>query len=79
MDIRLKTCMEFVSGKGIACDVGTDHAYLAAELINSGKCGKVIVSDIKEGPLESARKTIEKNNISDKILVEIKIIEDYII
>ena len=67
MDIRLKTCMEFVSGKGIACDVGTDHAYLAAELINSGKCGKVIASDIKEGPLESARKTIEKNNISDKI------------
>ena len=59
--------MEFVSGKGTACDVGTDHAYLAAELINSGKCGKVIASDIKEGPLESARKTIEKNNISDKV------------
>ncbi|MBR1591667.1 MAG: Nif3-like dinuclear metal center hexameric protein [Ruminococcus sp.] len=67
MDIRLKTCIEYVDGKGTVCDIGTDHAYLAAELINSGICSKVIASDINPKPLESAAKTIEKNGISDKV------------
>lgn len=67
LDNRLKKCAELVSGKGIAVDVGTDHAHLAADLILSGKCSKVIASDVKEGPLESAKKTIEKYGISDKV------------
>lgn len=67
LDNRLKKIAELVSGEGIACDVGTDHAYLAAELINSGKCSKVIASDVKEGPLDSARNTVEKYGIQDKV------------
>lgn len=67
LDKRLQMCADMVSGKGIVCDVGTDHAYLAVELIKSGKCEKVIASDIKEGPLESARKTVEKYGVSDKV------------
>ena len=67
LDNRLTKCVEFVSGKGIVCDVGTDHALLAAELINSGKCQKVIASDINEGPLESARNTVERYGLQDKI------------
>lgn len=67
LDNRLKKCAELVSGKGIACDVGTDHAYLAAELVLSGKCRSVIASDVKEGPLASARSTVEKNGIADKV------------
>lgn len=67
LDNRLKMCAELVSGRGIAVDVGTDHAYLAADLILSGKCGRVIASDVKEGPLESARKTVEKYGIADKV------------
>ena len=67
LDNRLQMCVDLVSGKGIVCDVGTDHALLAAELINTGKCRKVIASDIKEGPLEAAAKTVEKYSISDKV------------
>ncbi|MBQ1519513.1 MAG: Nif3-like dinuclear metal center hexameric protein [Ruminococcus sp.] len=67
LDNRLTACAELVGGDGIVCDVGTDHAYLAAELINSGKCSKVIASDINEGPLDSARKTVEKYGITDKV------------
>lgn len=67
LDKRLQTCLEMVGGNGVVCDVGTDHALLAAELINSGKCQRVIASDIKEGPLEAARKTVEKYGISDKV------------
>lgn len=67
LDERLGLCADFVSGKGIACDVGTDHAYLASELILSGKCSHVIASDINEKPLEFAKNTIDKYNISDKV------------
>ena len=67
LDNRLRKIAELVSGEGIACDVGTDHAYLAAELINSGKCSKVIASDVKEGPLDAARNTVERYGIQDKV------------
>ena len=67
LDNRLKKIAELVSGNGIAVDVGTDHAYLAAELINSGKCSRVIASDVKEGPLDSARNTVDKYGIQDKV------------
>ena len=67
LDNRLKTCADFVTGKGIAVDVGTDHAYLAAELVVTGKCSRVIASDINSGPLESARRTVEKYGIADSV------------
>ncbi|MCM1132710.1 MAG: Nif3-like dinuclear metal center hexameric protein [Ruminococcus flavefaciens] len=67
LDKRLELCAELVGGEGVVCDVGTDHGYLAVELIKSGKCSKVIASDINQGPLESARKTVEKYGLSDKI------------
>ena len=59
--------MDYAGGKGIVCDIGTDHAHLAAELIKSGVCEKVIASDINEKPLESAKKTVEKYGVSDKV------------
>ncbi|MBP8593098.1 MAG: Nif3-like dinuclear metal center hexameric protein [Ruminococcus sp.] len=67
LDERLKTIEQMVSGRGVAVDVGTDHAHLAAQLVKSGRCQRVIASDIKEGPLESARKTVEAAGISDKV------------
>ncbi|MBP3243311.1 MAG: Nif3-like dinuclear metal center hexameric protein [Ruminococcus sp.] len=67
LDKRLQKCADLVSGEGIVCDVGTDHALLAAELINSGKCSKVIASDVKEGPLLAAAKTVKKYGISNKV------------
>ena len=67
LDERLKTIEQMVSGRGVAVDVGTDHAHLAAQLVKSGRCQRVIASDIKEGPLESARRTVEAAGISDKV------------
>lgn len=67
LDKRLKMCADMISGNGVVCDIGTDHAYLAADLILSGKCNKVIASDVKKGPLEAAAKTVEKYGLSDKI------------
>lgn len=62
---RLKACAEYVVGKK-ACDVGTDHGYLAAELLLSGKCSFAIAADINEKPLESARSTLHRHGLGER-------------
>ncbi len=64
---RLMKCAQMVCGKGIVCDVGTDHAYLPAYLVLNDKCKSAIAADIAEGPLEAARATVEKYKISDRV------------
>ncbi len=67
LDSRLKQCADFVSGKGIAADVGTDHAYLAVHLIKSGICRSVVACDLRKGPLDSAKAHILSEGLEDKI------------
>lgn len=62
---RLAACAEFVKGDK-ACDVGTDHGYLAAELLLSGKCSFAIAADINEKPLQSARNTLHKHGLDER-------------
>ncbi len=65
-DSRLLLCAKMVEGDFV-CDVGTDHGYLAVHLVESGKCKKAIASDINSLPLESARNTVTKAGLCDKI------------
>lgn len=65
LDKRLSLCAEMVAGDFI-CDIGTDHAYLVAELLKAGKCKRAIAADINEKPLASAKATLEKYGVSDK-------------
>ncbi|MFA5659184.1 MAG: tRNA (adenine(22)-N(1))-methyltransferase TrmK, partial [Oscillospiraceae bacterium] len=62
---RLSVCASFVSGKGKAVDVGTDHAFLSVFLVQSGKCSEVIACDVNERPLRFAEKTVETYKASD--------------
>lgn len=66
-DKRLLVCADMISGNGTVCDIGTDHAYLPAYLIQSGKCRKAIASDISDGPLSFARQNLEKLGLADEI------------
>ncbi len=62
--IRLSLIADLVPNGAKVADIGTDHGYLAIELIKSGKAKSVIASDIGEKPLENAKKNIEKANVS---------------
>lgn len=56
---RLTKVAEFVD-KGLkVADVGTDHAYLPIYLVENNISPKVIATDINEGPIENAKKSIE--------------------
>ncbi|MBQ8170814.1 MAG: SAM-dependent methyltransferase [Oscillospiraceae bacterium] len=57
LDNRLKTAAALCRSGGVVCDVGTDHALLACYLAKNG-AKEVIASDINDGPLESARRTV---------------------
>lgn len=57
---RLYTIQTLIP-KGVrVADIGTDHAHLPISLIRSGITEKVIACDIREKPLDNARKNIEK-------------------
>ena len=64
---RLRVLSTLVPNGTIACDIGTDHAYLPCELIRRGICSKVYACDIAEGPLKQAQKTILEAGYSQQI------------
>ena len=67
LGIRLRAAASFVRGCGVLADIGTDHAYLPVFLIQSGLASHVIASDIGEGPLGNAKKTVEAYGLTDAV------------
>lgn len=64
LDNRLQTAAALCRSGGTICDVGTDHALLACYLAKNG-AKEVIASDINDGPLESARRTVEQEGCTN--------------
>ena len=67
LDARLRSIVEFVPRGSRVADIGTDHAQLAIELIESGRATHVIAADLNAGPLEAARKNISAAGLDDRI------------
>lgn len=67
LDDRLKSVASLVrNGKRVA-DIGTDHGYLVAYLVENNICPCGIAADLRKGPLENARQTVIQQGLSDKI------------
>lgn len=64
---RLATAAGYVLPGAPLADIGTDHAYLPAYLIQLGAIPRAIAADILPGPLEAARATVEAANLTDRI------------
>ncbi len=64
---RLLTVASMVERRNKIVDIGTDHAYLPSYLILQGKAEDVLACDIKEKPLQNAKKTVDMHNLSDVI------------
>ncbi len=59
---RLKKIAEFVSDGERVADIGTDHGLLALFLKERDASIKMILSDVRIGPLEKARRNIAKHS-----------------
>lgn len=64
---RLAACAALVTKGGVICDVGTDHAYLPAELLKNNTCFRAVVTDIHAGPLEAARRTLTEAGVLSRV------------
>ena len=64
---RLLACCAFVNPGDRIADVGCDHGYLSIHLLCSGIASSAIASDLREGPLQSARDNAAKYGVREKI------------
>lgn len=66
---RLQTVASMVPACRTMADIGTDHGYVPAWLVLSGKCRRAIASDIAEGPCQAAAETRNKYNLSGAMVI----------
>ena len=64
---RLLACCAFVNPGDRIADVGCDHGYLSIHLLTNGIAASAIASDLREGPLQSARDNAAKFGVREKI------------
>lgn len=69
LDNRLKTAAELCRDGKTAADIGCDHAQLACWLALN-KSMRVIASDVRDGPLEAARKTVLETCVENVRIVK---------
>lgn len=67
LDARLATAFDFVRPGAVVADIGTDHAYLPAALILSGRAVSAVAADLNAGPLVHAAETVARYGLADKI------------
>ena len=64
---RLAACCRFVHPGDRVADVGCDHGYLSIHLLQTGIASHVYASDVREGPLSSAKRNAAVYGITEKI------------
>lgn len=64
---RLRALAALVPDGAVLADIGTDHAILPVSLLMSGRISRAIASDIRKGPLESARRTAERFEMQNRV------------
>lgn len=64
---RLISIANYIESKDKIIDIGCDHALLDIYLVKNKNIKKIIASDIVEDAIVSARKTVEKYNLSNNI------------
>lgn len=64
---RLRAVADCVPAGARLADVGTDHAHLPAWLLLEGKIPFAVCTDLRKGPLERAKETVERHGVADRV------------
>lgn len=68
---RLQVIADLVEEGTTLGDIGSDHGYLAASLVEQKKVGKAIATDINQGPVNNCLQTVREKGLSDQIEVRL--------
>ena len=71
LDSRLRLAADLVRQDSRVADIGTDHAFLPVALVAEGRCPSAIASDVRQGPVGNARRTVEQAGLGDRISVRL--------
>ena len=71
LDSRLRLAADFVRQGSRVADIGTDHAHLPVALVNEGRSAFAIASDIREGPVANAHRTVEEAGLGHAVSVRL--------
>lgn len=64
---RLRMTADLVRSGAVVADIGTDHAFLPAYLVSTGKCPSAVATDLRDGPLMNAAATLAVWHVTDSI------------
>ena len=64
---RLQAIADLIEKDTRVADIGTDHGYLSAYLVEHNIVKNVIATDVNEKPLKKAKDYVEANDLGDKI------------
>lgn len=64
---RLFSVAQLVKNDARVADIGSDHAYLLTYLVKNGVINYAIAGEVVEGPFQSAKNEISKQEMTDKI------------
>lgn len=64
---RLNAIAEQIPIESSVADIGTDHGYIPVWLAQSGRYGDIAATDIRNGPLENAKKAATTYGVSKNI------------
>ncbi|MEG0322031.1 MAG: class I SAM-dependent methyltransferase [Oscillospiraceae bacterium] len=64
---RLQAVAKEIPQGAHMADVGTDHGYLPTWLIQTGRVERLIASDLRQAPLERARRNVQKHEVADRV------------
>ena len=64
---RLLACCAFVHPGDRVADVGCDHGYLSIHLLQTGVASHVYASDVRQGPLSSAKRNAASYGVTQDI------------
>ena len=64
---RLAAVAALVRPGAAVIDVGTDHAMVPVWLVQTGRASRVLATDIRSGPLQSAAALVSRTGTGEKI------------
>lgn len=67
MTDRLEAVFTLIPKAKTIADIGTDHGYLAVELVSRGKAEKAIAGDVNKGPLASAARHVHESGMDGRV------------
>lgn len=71
LDARLQAVAAQIRRGSRMADIGTDHAYLPVYLVAEGICPSAVASDLREGPLAAAARTVSAAGLGDRIALRL--------